>query len=569
MKSYATNKKLEADLTPSSLFVSYAHKDWEDVAPFIAVLQKHYRVWFDEGLTPGKQYDDEIKKRIETCSAFLYLMTKESLASEYCEKEIKYAIENKKYFIGIKMSNVEFPAWFKDKFDSYQYLDASESSPENTVADLERKVNALRAAEKANYDNWFFRALEYVCFDKTVKERGYILANDCSKKLDIPIKAVKGLLNQLSNENLIFQSEDLEADRYFVNKNIDIFYCLYQIELKKKERETHSENFFDVYNDYVLQWMDRSAQLLAKPWCEILNKQLDVWHEKYQHGVLQKITIDDPSQKYYFYIAFDSGDVRSFMAETAIRSNLLVIEYYPFIKYCLAYEEKQSSYNAYIKDKNEIEAIDQKQYPTLNFVEWVDKQGINEILQNYIQIKAFVKDCICQDGTVYYIKNRYRIFVESHENLYASKLLLRFYDCQTKYESRIEQPHVFTEQDFDQADWVSLDIQYQTSFPSADYEKCCLLSFSEFQDDENGKAILDQILKAEHDFQKELEQWAIKEEKKDSEKLSVKKWSYVEPEELLADETEIAMGSVNSSEKSAPTKYKKFEDLKSGDDLPF
>ena len=136
--------------TDPYIFVSYAHKDWELVAPFIAALQEHYNVWFDEGLTPGERYDEEIISKIEACGVFLYLITEESLSSEYCKKEVKFAIKKKKPFINVLLADAKLPSWFEfEDLDSYQYLSLFKfDSLKKAIADLKRKNSALQAAEK-------------------------------------------------------------------------------------------------------------------------------------------------------------------------------------------------------------------------------------------------------------------------------------------------------------------------------------------------------------------------------------------------------------------------------------
>ena len=48
------------------IFISYAHKDSEAVLPVIARLQKDgYRVWYDEGIAPGSNWDVYISEHLD------------------------------------------------------------------------------------------------------------------------------------------------------------------------------------------------------------------------------------------------------------------------------------------------------------------------------------------------------------------------------------------------------------------------------------------------------------------------------------------------------------------------
>ena len=54
------------------IFISYAHKDIEEVLSFIERLQAEgFNVWFDEGIDPGTEWDDNIASHIEGCSFFV------------------------------------------------------------------------------------------------------------------------------------------------------------------------------------------------------------------------------------------------------------------------------------------------------------------------------------------------------------------------------------------------------------------------------------------------------------------------------------------------------------------
>ena len=73
------------------IFISYAHDDNEVVWPIIKALQTKYNVWFDEGILFGEAYKKKIIDRINNASLFIYMVSKNSLKSAFCKKEIKQA----------------------------------------------------------------------------------------------------------------------------------------------------------------------------------------------------------------------------------------------------------------------------------------------------------------------------------------------------------------------------------------------------------------------------------------------------------------------------------------------
>ena len=103
------------------IFVSYAHKDSEKVYPFIEELQKHYNVWYDEGIKYGSEWTDEIVEKLNNCFVFIFCITNNSLNSENCKDEIHSARELGKNFINIMFDrNVNLPQNFTFRYGRYQ-----------------------------------------------------------------------------------------------------------------------------------------------------------------------------------------------------------------------------------------------------------------------------------------------------------------------------------------------------------------------------------------------------------------------------------------------------------------
>lgn len=81
------------------VFISYKHSDEEKLPlceKIAACILEEFDVaiWYDNQLTAGKEYDDEIKNAIEQSDAFVCLLTPDILSSEYVlEREIPFAKE--------------------------------------------------------------------------------------------------------------------------------------------------------------------------------------------------------------------------------------------------------------------------------------------------------------------------------------------------------------------------------------------------------------------------------------------------------------------------------------------
>ena len=72
------------------LFISYARIDKPFCSQLVNIIDVH-EVWYDQRLYAGQHWWKEILRRLDWCEAFIYLLSPESVASEYCLKELEIA----------------------------------------------------------------------------------------------------------------------------------------------------------------------------------------------------------------------------------------------------------------------------------------------------------------------------------------------------------------------------------------------------------------------------------------------------------------------------------------------
>lgn len=74
------------------IFISYAHADARKVYPIIKKLQEDgFRVWYDDGIDPGTEWDQSIADSIRGCSYFFAFLSRSYLQSENCKDEMNFA----------------------------------------------------------------------------------------------------------------------------------------------------------------------------------------------------------------------------------------------------------------------------------------------------------------------------------------------------------------------------------------------------------------------------------------------------------------------------------------------
>jgi len=92
--------------TPPKIFVSYAHKDENQVKPIATTLRdKHYYdVWIDEyGIRAGRHWPEELATSIQQADVILFMMTKHALDSTYCRAEVRHALKYDKRIIPLRL----------------------------------------------------------------------------------------------------------------------------------------------------------------------------------------------------------------------------------------------------------------------------------------------------------------------------------------------------------------------------------------------------------------------------------------------------------------------------------
>lgn len=105
------------------IFVSYSHKNASKVLPVIEQLQtNHYRVWYDEGIDPGTEWDENIAQHVEQCGFFIAFLSPEYLSSSNCRDELNYARDLDKNRLLVYLSDVELPGGMSMRLSRLQAI---------------------------------------------------------------------------------------------------------------------------------------------------------------------------------------------------------------------------------------------------------------------------------------------------------------------------------------------------------------------------------------------------------------------------------------------------------------
>ncbi|XP_065846761.1 uncharacterized protein [Oscarella lobularis] len=95
---------------PKDVFLSYSHINFNFALQLKTALQNaNYSVWIDKaGIRAGVKWREAIASGIESCKAFIYVMSARSVSSEYCLDEIALAEDVKKPIFSVASEKVAF-----------------------------------------------------------------------------------------------------------------------------------------------------------------------------------------------------------------------------------------------------------------------------------------------------------------------------------------------------------------------------------------------------------------------------------------------------------------------------
>ncbi len=105
------------------IFISYAHKDIDKLRPIITrLVADGYRIWFDEGIDPGTEWDAFIAEHIERCGYFIAFISENYLASDNCRDELNYVRDLGKQRLLVYLSEVALPAGMQMRLGRLQAI---------------------------------------------------------------------------------------------------------------------------------------------------------------------------------------------------------------------------------------------------------------------------------------------------------------------------------------------------------------------------------------------------------------------------------------------------------------
>ncbi|MCQ2191711.1 MAG: toll/interleukin-1 receptor domain-containing protein [Paludibacteraceae bacterium] len=126
----------------SKIFISYARKDKDEVYPIVDEIERNgFDCWIDKnGIESGDQFKNVILDAIDGCEIFIYMLSANTLASDWCQKEFNYANGFKK-IIPVLLKGAKENRRLMFDFSTLDCIDIYDSvQKEKFIRDLKRLV---------------------------------------------------------------------------------------------------------------------------------------------------------------------------------------------------------------------------------------------------------------------------------------------------------------------------------------------------------------------------------------------------------------------------------------------
>ena len=121
------------------VFVCYAHSNADVVYSEITGLHNEgIRICYDEGISPGELFTEELATLIEGASLFLYFVTPASVASRNCLNEVQFATSRDMRVVAVHLEETTLPKGLELSIGLAQAILKYQLS----AADYQRKLHA-------------------------------------------------------------------------------------------------------------------------------------------------------------------------------------------------------------------------------------------------------------------------------------------------------------------------------------------------------------------------------------------------------------------------------------------
>jgi len=130
------------------IFISYAHRDSDRVIPLIEAIQNRgFRVWYDAGIEAGTEWPEYIAEHLDRSAAIIVFLSKSTLESHNCRREINLAIELRKDPLVVHMEDIQLTLGMRMQLGTLQAMFRNRHSSQEAFLDALCSAKMLLACK--------------------------------------------------------------------------------------------------------------------------------------------------------------------------------------------------------------------------------------------------------------------------------------------------------------------------------------------------------------------------------------------------------------------------------------
>ena len=201
------------------IFISYSHMDYERVFPIIEKLQNEgFNVWYDDGIDPGTEWDENIASHVEACGYFFAMISNNYLNSDNCKDELNYARDLNKNRLLIYLEECTLPGGMAMRLNRLQSIFEYKYPSKSDFYNKLFSTNGISACKE-------------VITEDCSNNQFYIISSDIRKRFQFKnslINQCEGTCASISCEDytnglVTSLSQHTHVDFFQHLKNVDLF----------------------------------------------------------------------------------------------------------------------------------------------------------------------------------------------------------------------------------------------------------------------------------------------------------------------------------------------------------
>ncbi len=204
------------------VFISYSHMDGDNVRELVSVIRDylHISVWYDHNLHGGDHYFSVIAEKIMNYEYFIFVVSRNSVASEFCTMELEFAKSEKRKILAVWLEDFMPPPRIRMVISHTHYIRVFALTDEELRKELQQALEGNQLASDVTVENTqmserLIEGYKYFIKDEEKRKIKYLLQLESQGKYSSCYEPDSAVLLGLAYELGIHTDTDLRQAEYY------------------------------------------------------------------------------------------------------------------------------------------------------------------------------------------------------------------------------------------------------------------------------------------------------------------------------------------------------------------